>query len=157
MTVPDNDVGPFLLTMDDASGPSNENGRNRVPATVDTITSSASGLEVTTASRQATDVPDVHEAVPHKISPEWATVGVKLYAPKFNPLIVTDSSPEPIVFFGCKVLKTGAAQTNHHPIPAQLTHNSTQLTKAVVLILAPSNVNGFVALVPTIAFTVTFG
>jgi hypothetical protein len=54
-------------------------------------------------------------------------VGVKLYAPKFRPLIVTVPDPERSVFFGAAALNTGA-----------------------------SNVNAFVAFVPTTAPTVTF-
>jgi hypothetical protein len=39
-------------------------------------------------------------------------VGVKLYAPKFSPLIVTVPDPERIVFFGAGALNTGASKVN---------------------------------------------
>jgi hypothetical protein len=78
------------------------------------------------AAAHWTVVPEVHAAVAHTLSPETVPVGVKLYEPKLSPLIVTVPDPDPAVFFGAGPLYTGA-----------------------------SNVNGFVARVPTTAPTVT--
>ena len=54
-------------------------------------------------------MPDVHDVVPHETSPSVSAVGVKLYDPKFRPLIVTDPLPERIVFCGDGALKASAA------------------------------------------------
>ena len=88
---------------------------DRVPTTALTVTLARVALAwvVNALGEHATVVPDVHDAVPQRMSPEWVAVGVKLYAPKFSPLIVTVPDPERIVFFGAGALNTGAAPV--HP------------------------------------------
>ena len=88
---------------------------DRVPTTALTVTLARVALAwvVNALGEHATVVPDVHDAVPHRMSPECVAVGVKLYAPKFSPLIVTVPDPERIVFFGAGALNTGAAPV--HP------------------------------------------
>jgi hypothetical protein len=76
---------------------------------------------------QATVVPDVHAVVAQSAVPTASAVGVKLYAPKLSPEIVTDPPAELGALYGIPPLTAGA-----------------------------SNVKLFDALVPTTALTVTF-
>jgi hypothetical protein len=82
---------------------------------------------VAVAGAQATVVPDVHAVVAQSAVPTASAVGVKLYAPKLSPEIVTDPPPELGALSGIPPLTAGA-----------------------------SNVKLFDALVPTTALTVTF-
>ena len=82
---------------------------------------------VAVAGRQATVVPDVHAVVAQNAMPTASAVGVKLYAPKLRPKIVTDPLTELGALMGIPPLTAGA-----------------------------SNVKLFDALVPTTALTVTF-
>lgn len=71
-------------------------------------------------------VADDQEAVEQRSMPFAAVVAVKLYEPKFSPVIVTDEPPDVAPFKPFTALTTG-----------------------------PSNVNRLAALVPTTAPTVT--
>jgi hypothetical protein len=82
---------------------------------------------VAVAGAQATVVPDVHAVVPQSAVPTASAVGVKLYAPKLSPEIVTDPPAVLGALIGIPPLTAGA-----------------------------SNVKLFDALVPTTALTVTF-
>ena len=79
------------------------------------------------AGPQATVVPDVQAVVPHSAVPTASAVGVRLYAPKFSPEIVTVPPAELGALIGTPADMVGA-----------------------------SNVKLFDALVPTTALTVTF-
>ena len=59
--------------------------------------------------RHSTVVPDVQDAVPHMSTPVAKSDGVKLYAPKFSPEIVTVEPPDLAAFSGVYALATGAA------------------------------------------------
>ena len=59
--------------------------------------------------RHSTVVPDVQDAVPHMSTPVAEVDGVKLYAPKFSPEIVTVEPPVLAAFPGVYALATGAA------------------------------------------------
>ena len=82
---------------------------------------------VEVAGAQATIVPDVHAVVAQGAVPTAIAVGVKLYAPKLSPKIVTDPLAELGALIGTPALTDGA-----------------------------SNVKLFDALVPTTALTVIF-
>jgi hypothetical protein len=82
---------------------------------------------VAVGGAQATVVPDVHAVVPQSAVPTASAVGVKLYAPKLSPEIVTDLPAVLGALIGIPPLTAGA-----------------------------SNVKLFDALVPTTALTVTF-
>ena len=84
-------------------------------------------IAVGATSRHATVVAEDQEAVEHRSIPFAAVVAVKLYEPKFSPVIVTDEPPDVAPFKPASALTTG-----------------------------PSNVNRLAALVPTAAPTVTF-
>jgi hypothetical protein len=101
----------------------------RVPTTALTVTFAYAGLiiAVGATSRHATVVADDQEAVEHRSMPFAAVVAVKLYEPKFSPVIVTDEPPDVAPFKPLSALTTG-----------------------------PSNVNRLAALVPIAIPTVTF-
>ena len=84
-------------------------------------------IAVGTTSRHLTVVAEDQEAVEHRSMPLAAAVAVKLYGPKFSPVIVTDEPPDVAPFLPPRALTTG-----------------------------PSNVNRLAALVPTMAPIVTF-
>ena len=84
-------------------------------------------IAVAGASRHATVVAEDQEVVEHRSIPLAAVVAVKLYEPKFSPVIVTDEPPDVAAFLPPTALTAG-----------------------------PSNVNRLSALVPTAALTVTF-
>ena len=100
-----------------------------VPTTVLTVTFARAGLmiAVVAVSRHATVVAEDQEAVEHRSMLLAVAVAVKLYDPKFSPVIVTDEPPDVALFKPPNALTTG-----------------------------PSNVNRLAALVPTAALTVTF-
>ena len=59
-------------------------------------------------------VPDVQDAVLHKLSSDTVALGVKLYEPKLSPAIVTVPEPDPAVLLGTLLLYTGAAHQDPH-------------------------------------------
>ena len=84
-------------------------------------------IAVVAASRHATVVAEDQEVVEHRSMPLAAVVAVRLYDPKFSPVIVTDEPPDVAPF-----------------VPP------------IALTAGPSNVSRLAALVPTTAPTVTF-
>ena len=76
------------------TGPSKVNSRLDVPTLVETVSvDSVWSRCPSAAKRQSNEVADVHAAVQRGAEPT-AIVGVKLYTPKFSPLIVIDRLPE---------------------------------------------------------------
>jgi hypothetical protein len=103
-----------------------------VPTNVATVTLALAACAVCLKvcleeAAHATVVPDVQDAVLHKLSSDTVALGVKLYEPKLSPAIVTVPEPDPAVLLGTLLLYTGA-----------------------------SNVKVLAARVPTTAPTVTF-
>ena len=100
-----------------------------VPTMALTVSFSSNAVPgvVAVGDMQATVVPDVHAVVAQSAVPRTSAVGVKLYAPKLSPEIVTDPPAELGALIGIPPLTAGA-----------------------------SNVKLFDALVPTTALTVTF-
>ena len=87
--------GELFGLKNEVAGASNENILTRVPTTVLTVTTpnflpKKFGVD---NILQHKVVADVHEVLPHCMSPPTVALGVKPQAPKFSPVIVTDVPP----------------------------------------------------------------
>ena len=69
-------------------------------------------IAVAATSRHATVVAEDQEVVEHRSMPLAAAVAVKLYGPKFSPVIVTDEPPDVAPFLPPTAPTTGLSNVN---------------------------------------------